>query len=101
MNNFKNLNKMAIMALLVAPTLVGCSSDDPEPDNGGGGFGSLAPGNTEFGKDTGNFTAAEWDPGGGLGTTKNPSHSASNAPGDDDADMVASFNRGGGMFVKI
>ena len=37
MNNFKNLNKMAIMALLVAPTLVGCSSDDPESDNGGGG----------------------------------------------------------------
>ncbi len=29
MNNFKNLNKMAIMALLVATTLVGCSSDDP------------------------------------------------------------------------
>ena len=50
MNNFKNLNKMAIMALLVAPTLVGCSSDDPEPDNGGGGLGPLTPGNTEFGR---------------------------------------------------
>lgn len=101
MNNFKNLNKMAIIALLVAPTLVGCSSDDPESDNGGGGLGPLTPGNTEFGKDTGNFTAAEWYPGGELGTTTNRSYSASTTPVDDDADMLASFNRGEDMFEKI
>ncbi len=104
MNYLKSLNKLAIMGLLVAPTLVGCSSDDPATDdsgNNGSGLGPLTPAETEFGKATGNFTAEEWYPGGELGTTTNRSYSASTKPVDDNADMLASFNRGEDMFEKI
>ena len=100
MNYFKTINKMAIIGLMMSPALVGCSSNDPVSDSNENSNG-LTPGDSKFGKATGNFTAEEWYPGGELGTTTNRSYSATTTPVDEDADMTASFNRGEDMFEKV
>lgn len=101
MNYFNHLSKLAIMGLMIAPTLVSCSDDSSNNENQGGGLKPLTPTETDFGKATGNFTAEEWYPGGELGTTTNRSYSASTAPVDNDAEMLRSFNRGEDSFEKI
>ena len=97
MNHLKNISKFAFIGLMAAPLMVACSDDD---DNKAG-LGGLEQGEKNFGKATGNFTAEEWYPGGELGTTENESYSASTKPVDENAELLASFNRGEDSFEKI
>ena len=102
MNYLNHLHRLAIMGLLVAPTLVSCSDDSTTDETQpGSGLNPLTPTETGFGKATGNFTAEEWFPGGELGTTTNRSYSASTTPVEENADMLASFNRGEDSFEKV
>ena len=89
---FKNL---AIAALVAAPMLSACSSDDPS------GLGELEQEEQAFGKATGNFTADEWFPGGQLGTTEKASYSAPTPVVEQMAGMMEDFNVGEGFFEKL
>ena len=60
-----------MMALLATPFLTACTDDENT------GLGNLVDGEDQFGKANDVFSAAEWYPGGQLGTTDKASYSAS------------------------
>ena len=91
-----NLSRLLFVSILAAPVLSGCSDDDDSL----AGLGSLTPDENVFGKDTGNFTAEEWYPGGQLGTTEKASYSAI-TPAAEAAGMEDDFNAGEGFFEKL
>lgn len=96
MNHLTNFGKLAIIGLLAAPFLASCSDDN---EAASGETNNLQPGNSMFGKATGNFSADEWYPGGQLGTTTNRSYAAA-APAVT-SEMDAPFNRGEDAFEKV
>ena len=67
----KKLSAFAMMALLATPLLTACTDDENT------GLGNLVDGEDQFGKANDVFSAAEWYPGGQLGTTDKASYSAS------------------------
>ena len=85
---------VAAAVALAAPLLTACSDDDGEGIGIPGGLGELTESASPFGKDTGNFTAAEWYPGGDLGTTTQKAYSVNTADIDADEAMMTSFNKG-------
>ena len=93
----KNLNNLIILGLgLMAGAMVSSCSDDETYDNN-----KLVEEESLFGKDTGVFSAAEWFPGGELGTTEKASYSAPTAPVDADAAMTFSFKKGEDNFEHL
>jgi len=72
-----------------------CSDDVSTND---GDIDKLAKKDSVFGKDTGNFTAAEWYAGGELGTTQKMSYSASTPVVDATPGMFESFQKGEDFF---
>ena len=92
---------VAAAVALAAPLLTACSDDDGEGTGIAGGLGDLTESASPFGKDTGNFTAAEWYPGGDLGTTTQKAYSVNTADIDADEAMMTSFNKGITFFEKV
>ncbi len=88
--------KMMIGLLACIGMLTACSdSSDDAQDLGG-----LTPAENNFGKQTGNFTAEEWYPGGKLGTTEKTSYSAI-TPAAEQAGMEEDFNTGEDFFEHL
>lgn len=89
--------KLAAIGLLAVPMLTACSDDNnDEPDNN-----KLIPGDSSFGKATGNFTAEEWYSGGELGTVNQASY-ASASPATEQMDGgETSFNKGEDFFEHL
>ena len=96
----ETLKRNTIVGLLAcAGMLTACSdSNDDAADNSG--LGTLEPATSHFGKDVGNFKAAEWYPGGELGTTEKASYSAI-TPAAEQAGMEADFNTGEDLFEHL
>jgi len=96
----ETLKRNTIIGLLAcAGMLTACSdSNDDAADNSG--LGTLEPATSYFGKDVGNFKAAEWYPGGELGTTEKASYSAI-TPAAEQAGMEADFNTGEDLFEHL
>lgn len=94
------LHVVAAVAL-AAPLLTACSDDDGEGIGIPGGLGELTESASPFGKDTGNFTASEWYPGGDLGTTTQKAYSVNTADIDADEAMMKNFNKGITFFEKV
>jgi len=94
----QNLNKLCIISMLSAPVLTACSDDD---NNDAQDLGTLTPAEEVFGKQTGNFTAEEWYPGGQLGTTEKASYSAAAPAVSNIAGMEEDFNTGEDFFEHL
>jgi hypothetical protein len=96
MKNYKYLQRVALVATIIAPMLTSCSDKDEEED-----LGQLVPIEEAFGKANEVFSAEEWYPGGQLGTTEKASYSAAapavlNIPG-----MEEDFNTGEDFFEHL
>lgn len=97
-----NKNKLfsfsfVVAGLIAAPLFTACSDDNtPTQDE----TNNLVPGDTNFGKDTGNFTADEWYPGGKLGTVELASYSTDAPAVAEVADGDRLFNLGETFFER-
>ena len=83
-------------AALSLLTLNACHDDDDNND-----LGSLTPAEDVFGKSNEVFSAAEWYPGGQLGTTTKPSYSAPAPAVERIAGMEEDFNTGEDFFEHL
>jgi len=83
-------------AALSLLTLNACHDDDDTNDLGG-----LTPAEDVFGKSNEVFSAAEWYPGGQLGTTTKPSYSAPAPAVERIAGMEEDFNTGEDFFEHL
>ncbi|MBQ4222617.1 MAG: hypothetical protein II674_02120 [Prevotella sp.] len=83
-------------AALSLLTLNACHDDDDNNDLGG-----LTPAEDVFGKSNEVFSAAEWYPGGQLGTTTKPSYSAPAPAVERIAGMEEDFNTGEDFFEHL
>lgn len=92
---------MATAVALAIPTLTACSNDDNSTAQSYNDLGELTMGEDFFGKDTGNFTASEWYPGGDIGTTMQKAYSVNTADIDADNAMMTSFDKGITFFEKV
>lgn len=92
-NNF-NLCTFAVIGMMALPLLSACSDDNTVADND-----NLKPGDSNFGKDVGNFVASEWYPGGQLGTTELESY-ATATPAVENQGLDANFNKGNVFFER-
>ena len=88
--------KSSLLFLIGSLTLVACNDDN----NGGNSLGELEEEESQFGKANDVFTAAEWYPGGELGTTEKASYSAV-APGAERLGLETSFNKGEDFFEHL
>ena len=88
--------KSSLLFLIGSLTLVACNDDN----NGGNSLGELEEEESQFGKANDVFTAAEWYPGGELGTTEKASYSAI-APGAELLGLETSFNKGEDYFEHL
>ena len=96
----KQLERATLCSLLACSwALTGCS-DSSDNTEEGPSLGELTPSEQVFGKQTGNFTAEEWFPGGELGTTENASYSAI-TPAAEQAGMDGDFNVGEDFFEHL
>jgi CxxC motif-containing protein (DUF1111 family) len=88
-NQTRKLGKLMLLGLM-ALSMTACSDDDATPVNP----------NSQIGKAVGNFTSAEWYPGGLKGTTTNEEGCYSNpVPAiEEDAGMYRLFKRGETFF---
>ena len=93
---YKFLQKSSVLLMMGAAVLVSCSDDDDNKEN----LGELTPAESQFGKANDVFTAAEWYPGGELGTTEKASYSAI-APGAESMGLEVSFNKGEDFFENL
>ena len=96
MINVSNLFRATSIGMLSAVMLAACSDDNDSLSD----LGGLVPEEQVFGKETGNFSAEEWYPGGQLGTTEKASYSAI-SPAAEAAGMVEDFTTGEGFFEKL
>lgn len=92
---------MAAAAAIAIPALTACSDEENATGGTAGNLGNLTEGNSSFGKDTGNFTASEWYPGGEIGTTTQKAYSVNTANIDEDEAMSTSFEKGITFFEKV
>ena len=83
-------------AALLLLTLNACHDDDDNDDLGG-----LTPAEDVFGKSNEVFSAAEWYPGGQLGTTTKASYSAPSPAVEHIAGMEEDFNTGEDFFEHL
>jgi len=97
MMKIKNLSKLTLLGMILVPMLTACSDDDEN----GNGLGELTDKETVFGKETGNFSAEEWYPGGVLGTTEKASYSAATPAVEQIAGMEEDFNTGEDFFEHL
>ena len=88
--------KSSLLFLIGSLTLVACNDDN----TGGNSIGELEEEESQFGKANDVFTAAEWYPGGELGTTEKASYSAI-APGAELLGLETSFNKGEDYFEHL
>ncbi len=88
---FKNLLLLSVGSM----ALLACS-DDSAP----AGLGELEEEKSQFGVGNDVFSAAEWYPGGTLGTTEKASYSAV-APGAQNMGLEVSFNKGEDFFEHL
>ena len=96
MVNVKNLTKLTCLGVLATAMLTACS-DDNTSDN----LGPLTPEESQFGKANDVFSAAEWYPGGELGTTEKASYSAAAPAVENIAGMEEDFNTGEDFFEHL
>ena len=93
--NFKNYAYMSF-AMALAMTMTSCSDDDDKVE--------IQETDAAYvGKEVGNFTAAEWYPGGKLGTTENTgssSYSDQTPAVDNDPELFKQFFIGEQMFER-
>ncbi|MBQ9356426.1 MAG: hypothetical protein IJT98_03970 [Prevotella sp.] len=92
----KKTTYLTIIGALAMPLLCACSDSD---DNNG--LGELTPAEEVFGKSNDVFSAAEWYPGGQLGTTEKASYSAPAPAVENIAGMEADFNTGEDFFEHL
>ena len=91
------LSKQTLFGLLACNCMLTACSDSNDNTQD---LGTLTPTEEVFGKAVGNFTAAEWYPGGELGTTEKASYSAI-TPAAEQAGMDADFNVGEDFFEHL
>ena len=96
MISYRNILKMVMAGLIVAPAFTACSDSDDLT-----GLGELETEEQAFGKATGNFTAEEWFPGGELGTTEKASYSAPTPAVEQIAGMESDFMTGNDLFEHL
>lgn len=84
--------------IVSAAALTACCDESVMPDSS---LGILTEEDDAFGKDTGNFKAEEWYPGGMKGTTPTKSYSVNTPNIDEDEDMATSFEKGITFFEKV
>lgn len=96
-NRFLSIGKFAMMGLLSMPFVTSCSDDDDAPiDNN-----KLIPGESMFGKATGNISAEEWYAGGELGTVNQASYSSASPATENMDGGETSFNKGEDFFEHL
>ena len=88
-------HKMSLLLLVGCTFLIACNDED-----GSNSLGDLEEKDNPFGKANDVFTAAEWYPGGELGTTEKASYSAI-APGAASLGLETSFNKGEDFFEHL
>ena len=96
MLNIKSISKLTVVGLLTLPVLTACNDSDDLTD-----LGQLTPEESDFGKANEVFTAAEWYPGGELGTTEKASYSAITPAAANIAGMEEDFNTGEDFFEHL
>ena len=96
MIQFKKLQHLTLIGVLAAPMLTACSDKDDEEN-----LGPLVPQAEVFGKANDVFSAAEWYPGGQLGTTEKASYSAAAPAVENIAGMEEDFNTGEDFFEHL
>lgn len=94
MNKMKQSNLLGLLTCIAAVTLTASCSDDTTSE--------VVQPYENRGKDVGNFSAAEWYPGGKAGTTTNEQGCYSNPVPlvADDADLYQRFKKGEMFFEK-
>jgi len=91
------LSRLSIVTMLAVPILSACSDSNDNKTS----LGTLTENENEVGKANDVFTAAEWYPGGELGTTEAASYSAP-APAVENVDgMEEDFNVGEDFFEHL
>lgn len=93
----KILQKLPLALIVGGAVIVSCSDDDNSVK---ANLGELTPAESAFGKANDVFTAAEWYPGGELGTTEKASYSAI-APGAEKLGLETNFNKGEDFFENL
>ncbi len=93
----KFLLKSSLLLMMSCPLLTACSDND---DTNGKALGTLEEEESQFGKANDVFTAAEWYPGGELGTTPKASYSAV-APCAEQMGLETNFNKGEDFFEHL
>ena len=96
MNN-RFLQTSSLLLMMSCTLLTACSDND---DILGQTLGTLEEEESQFGKANDVFTAAEWYPGGELGTTTKASYSAI-APCAEQMGLETSFNKGEDFFEHL
>ena len=96
MISYRNILKMVMAGLIVAPAFTACSDNDDLNE-----LGPLVPEEQTFGKANDVFSAEEWFPGGELGTTEKASYSAPTPAVEQIAGMESDFMTGNDLFEHL